>query len=219
MGTAHLISDLFALLSLSVETHDWISAFAEKDHINVFPTSIKTTLWQVIYENPTSFAGQRSKIRWFQLLRTLGLQYMESWQRHVPEKSLVSGRPEASSFMLVILHSKIKLKFRRPTWVPSEGSTPSDLPSDWLLPPFQRLHYSFFFIFIFLNTVQLQVPIPPLLPGTLRPVTQSYQSWVKDLEERDPKRRRESQRYPHTPWEESHNKSTELTMITYRQRT
>lgn len=44
MGTAHLISDLFALLSLSVETHDWISAFAEKDHINLFPTSIKTTL-------------------------------------------------------------------------------------------------------------------------------------------------------------------------------
>lgn len=61
MGTAHLISDLFALLSLSVETHDWISAFAGKDHINLFPTSIKTTLWQVIYENPTSFSGKDQK--------------------------------------------------------------------------------------------------------------------------------------------------------------
>lgn len=71
MGTAHLISDLSALLSLNVETRDWISAFAGKGHIYLFPTAMKTTLWQVIYENPTSFAGQRSKIRWFQLLRTL----------------------------------------------------------------------------------------------------------------------------------------------------
>lgn len=44
MGTAHLISDLFALLSLNVETHDWILAFAGKGHINLFPTAIKTTL-------------------------------------------------------------------------------------------------------------------------------------------------------------------------------
>lgn len=61
MGTAHLVSDLFALLSLNVGTHDWISAFAGKDYINLFPTAIKTTLWQVIYESPISFAEQRSR--------------------------------------------------------------------------------------------------------------------------------------------------------------
>lgn len=44
MDTAHLVSDLFALLSLNVGTHDWISAFAGKGHIKLFPTAIKTNL-------------------------------------------------------------------------------------------------------------------------------------------------------------------------------